>query len=94
MLIRSLPLHFSLTCFFLIATDTRPFAITNVYAPCDTTLHPPFFAELTSLAPQCCYPWLVLGDLNIAHNPEDKNNDCFDVASAALFNDTVDTLLL
>jgi hypothetical protein len=39
-------------------------------------------------------PWLVLGDFNVARAPEDKNTDRFYVASAALFTDTVDELLL
>jgi hypothetical protein len=36
----------------------------------------------------------VLGDFNIARAAEDKNTDHFDVASAALFTDTADALLL
>lgn len=94
MLTRSVPLHFSLSCFFLTATDAHPFAVTNVYAPCNVGSHPMFFAELASIAGQCACPWLVLGDFNIARAPEDKNNDRFDVASTTLFNDTIDALLL
>lgn len=36
----------------------------------------------------------MLGDFNIARNLEVKNNDHFDAASTALFNDTVNALLL
>jgi hypothetical protein len=39
-------------------------------------------------------PWLVLGDFNVARAPEDKNTDRFYAASAALFTDTVDEILL
>ena len=93
-LYRSMPLHFSLTCFFSATVDALFFTVTNVFAPCDAASRPAFFAELVSLTPQCSCPWLVLGDFNVARAPEDKNNDHFNVSAAELFNDTINDLLL
>jgi len=91
---RSVELQFTLTCFFVAIVDAQPFIVTNVYAPCDAALRSAFFSELEHLATLCSDPWLVLGDFNLARSPADKNNDNFDAAGAALFNDTVNSLLL
>ncbi|CAO2150405.1 unnamed protein product [Urochloa humidicola] len=90
----AVPLRFSLTCFFSTANDAQALAVTNVYAPCNAAARPAFFDELRSVALMCDGPWLLLGDFNVARHALDKNNDNFDHASAALFNDTIDALWL
>jgi exonuclease III len=91
---RTLALEFTLTVFFEFAADASPFAVTNVYAPCDPSRRDAFLSELRTLATHCDLPWMVLGDFNMTRGASDKNNGRFDAAVAADFNSVIDDLVL
>jgi len=77
-----------LSSFTLRANDTR-FTLTNVYAPTDRADKPLFFSELASIADSTTGAWMLIGDFNLTHCPEDKNTAGFNSSEANNFNDLI-----
>jgi hypothetical protein len=85
---------FATTRHFELAADGTRFTVTNIYAPCDRERRDDFLSEIQSLSNLDSDPWLLVGDFNIAQYAEDRNNDNFDVPTAASLNELIDELAL
>lgn len=82
---------FSLTTTFTLLADGSALAVTAVYAPCTVDLRQAFLDEMVQTATaHAGHPWLLFGDFNLSRDPEDRNNDNFDVHAASLFSDAID----
>ncbi|TVU02265.1 hypothetical protein EJB05_52261, partial [Eragrostis curvula] len=68
--------------------------VTNVYAPADHRDSQTFLDDLVELASHVSGPWLHAGDFNLLRDTADKNNERFDFALAAAFNDAINQLNL
>lgn len=79
---------------FSYNVDATRFAVTNVYAPCDPTLHPTFFDELRHVVSIFPGPSMFIGNFNMVRSSDNKNNANFDTTAAATFNNIINELLL
>ena len=91
---RDVELAFTLTSFFVFAANASPFAVTNVYTPCTPERRPEFLDELRAIARSCALPWILVGNLNLARCPDEKNTPNFDAGAAGEFNLAIEDLSL
>lgn len=83
LLVSSAEHDFTQTCLIESVADNLRFSMTNVFAPYDVARRSAFLEELANIAETSNAPWILLGDLNIALSPDDKNTHNFDAAAAA-----------
>jgi hypothetical protein len=74
--------------------DGFKWALIAVYGAAQDGLKGAFLAELAQTCSKECVPVLVGGDFNIIRNPQEKNNDRYDVRWPFLFNAIIDGLNL
>lgn len=75
-----------------LVADGTQFCLTNVYATATAPEKPAFLAELQEIVPTPDVPWIIMGDFNLIRTAADKNNNNFNRAEAAGFNDAIDNI--
>jgi endonuclease/exonuclease/phosphatase family metal-dependent hydrolase len=63
-----------------------------VYGPQGTLNKKMFIRELKNLKQRISHPWLILGDFNLIHNDEDKNNNRLNRSLMVRFKKALDYL--
>ncbi|CAN6293304.1 unnamed protein product [Urochloa humidicola] len=90
----SIARQYTLTSAFQSTTTELAFTVTNCYAPCDAADKVFFLQELADVCQSITGAWILLGDFNMTRSPEERSNDNFDQAEAAVFNTAIDSMEL
>jgi len=68
--------------------------LTNIYAPCTYDVKCAFLDWFKGIEMPDDINWIVLGDFNLIHSPEDRNRPGADVVEILLFNEVISELNL
>lgn len=68
--------------------------LTNIYAPCTYSGKCEFLQWFTDIHMPDDVNWLIVGDFNSCHSPDDRNRPGGDLAVMFLFNEAISSLVL